>query len=121
MQAWVGDDDAGEFGERFAGGGLQIVLAESEEHVGHIDLEAARRVGSRKHAVKLREKRGAKLLLLQLGLSGGVLCLLCTCLRGSGSLCGLQSLSIGLSASGGLLRGVAFGLKTLHLGLLASG
>src|SRR6266446_5524736 len=54
------EDDAGNFGEFFAGAGLERVAAGVEEHVGHIDDEAAGGVARLQNGIQLAEQLGAR-------------------------------------------------------------
>src|SRR6266853_37770 len=67
----MSEDDAGNFGEFFAGTGLEGVAAGVEEHVGHVDDEAASGVAGLQNGIELREKLGAKLGLFGFRLRGG--------------------------------------------------
>src|SRR5258708_18860498 len=65
------EDDAGDFGEFFAGAGLERVAASVKEHVGHVDDEAASGIAGLQNGIQLREKLGAKLGFFGFGLRGG--------------------------------------------------
>src|SRR6266478_2962793 len=71
-EAGMREDDAGNFGEFFAGTGLEGVAAGIEEHVRHVDDEAAGRVASLQNGIELTEKLGAKLSFFSFGLRGGL-------------------------------------------------
>src|SRR5260370_2230611 len=66
------ENDAGNFGEFFAGAGLEGVAAGVEEHVGHVDDEAASGIAGLQNGIQLREKLGAKLAFFGFGLRGGL-------------------------------------------------
>src|SRR5258708_40353860 len=66
------EDDAGDFGEFFAGAGLERVAASVKEHVGHVDDEAASGVAGLQNGIELAEKLGAKLGFFGFGLRGGL-------------------------------------------------
>ena len=98
------EDDAGDFGELFAGAGLERVATSVKEHVRHIDDEPAGGVARLQNGIQLAEKLGAKLGLFGFGLRGGATRLFgfglggtLLCLRGSPVSCGLV---------GGSLRGL---------------
>src|SRR5216684_2646831 len=71
-QAGMREDDAGNFGEFFAGAGLEGVAAGVKEHVGHIDDETAGGVAGLQNGIQLAEKLGAKLSFFGFGLRGGL-------------------------------------------------
>ena len=58
-EAFVGEKDAGNFGEFFAGTGLERGASGIEENVGHIDDEAAGGVTSLENGIELFKKLGA--------------------------------------------------------------
>src|SRR5438309_8709114 len=66
------ENDAGNFGELFAGAGLEGVAAGVKEHIRHVDDEAASGVASLQDGIELIEELGAKLGFLGFGLRGGL-------------------------------------------------
>src|SRR5713226_7436628 len=66
------ENDAGNFGELFAGAGLERVAAGVEEHVGHVDDEAAGGVARLQNGIQLAEQLGAQLGFFGFGLRSGL-------------------------------------------------
>src|SRR5258708_35012788 len=67
-EAGMRENDAGNFGEFFAGAGLEGVAAGVEEHIGHIDDETASGVAGLQNGIQLAEKLGANVGLFGFGL-----------------------------------------------------
>src|SRR5579885_3614674 len=106
----MGQQDAGNLGELFASAGLEVGTAGIEEHVGHIDDEAASGIAGLQDGVELLQKLRAELSLFGFGFGGGIASL-CGLGFGSGAgLGGLLSLSFGglLLGKRGLARGFRF-------------
>src|SRR6266568_2223979 len=97
------EDDAGNFGEFFAGTGLERVAAGVEKHVGHVDNEAAGGVAGLQDGIQLGEKLGAKLGFFGFGLRGGLACFFG--FGFGGALLGLRGGSVFSGLVGGGLRG----------------
>src|SRR6266478_3914733 len=113
-EAGMGEDDAGNFGELFAGAGLERVAAGVEEHVGHIDDEAAGGVARLQNGIQLAEQLGAQLGFFGFGLRSGLA-------RFSGFGFGGTLLGDGSGAVfGGLVGGGLRGLLASSLGFLAA-
>src|SRR6266699_2417487 len=72
QEAGMREDNAGNFGEFFAGAGLERVAAGVEKHVRHVDDKAAGGVAGLQDGIQLGEKLGAKLGLFGFGLRGGL-------------------------------------------------
>jgi hypothetical protein len=106
-EAGMREDDTGNFGELFAGAGLECVAAGVKEHIGHVDDEAAGGVARLQNGIELAEKLGAKLGFLGFGLGGGL-----AGFFGFGLSSALLLQSFGAVASGlvgGGLRGLLLG------------
>src|SRR5260370_13192130 len=71
-EARMRENDAGNFGEFFAGAGLERVAAGVKEHVRHVDDETASGVAGLQNGIQLAEKLGAKLSFFGFGLRGGL-------------------------------------------------
>src|SRR6266436_7020526 len=101
-EAFVGKENSRDFGELFAGSGLECGASGIEEDVRHIDDEAAGRVASLQNGIELLQELPSQLGFFVFGLRGGLQCLL------------------GLGLGGVLLvqRGLA---RLLSLGLLLGG
>src|SRR6266568_3156144 len=70
QEAGMREDDAGNFGEFFAGAGLERVAAGVEKHVRHVDDKAAGGVAGLQDGIQMGEKLGAKLSRFGFGLRG---------------------------------------------------
>src|SRR5258708_5011237 len=71
-EAGMREDDAGNFGEFFAGAGLEGIAAGVKEHIGHIDDETAGGIAGLQNGIELIEELGAKLGFFGFGLRGGL-------------------------------------------------
>ena len=89
-KAGMGENDAGDFGEFFAGARLKRVTAGVEKHVRHIHDEAAGGVAGLQNGIELAEKLGAQLGFFGFGLRGGLASLFGFGLGGSSISCGLS-------------------------------
>ena len=107
LQAGIGLKDSGDLGEADLGVGLQRVFAGVEEHVGHVDDEAAGGLAGGQHAVQL----AAQPLADGVGVLGALIGL-----GGTGA--GLGGLGVGLCLGGLGALGLKLRLLGLHLRLL---
>ena len=103
-KTWMGEDDAGNLGEFFAGARLERVAAGVKEHVRHVDDEAASRVAGLQDGIELIEELGAKLSFFGFRLRSGLARFFG--FRFGGALLGLSGGSVFCSLIGGGLRGL---------------